>query len=156
MLLYRHMATLLKNKKATFDFSLEDRYEAGIELLGGEVKSLRKSQGKLDGAHVIIRGDEAYLVGMSIPPYQRGATSLTYDSERPRRLLLNRKELNELAGTESQKGLTIVPISLYTKGRHIKLEIAVARGKKKFDKRESIKKKDTRRDIEREFKQKMR
>ena len=152
------MPTLLSNKKAHFDYELGDRYEAGIELLGGEVKSLRKHQGKLDGAHVVVRGGEAFVTGMSIPPYQEKNASGKgkIDPERTRKLLLNKKEISALSEIESQKGLTIVPVSLYTKGRSLKLEVAIARGKKKYDKRESIKKSDTKRDIEREFKHSLR
>ena len=150
------MPTLIHNKKASFNYELGDRYEAGIELFGHEVKSLRNKQGKLEGAHVVVRGGEAFIVGMSIPHYQKANTPASYDPERTRKLLLSKKQIAELEGKESQKGLTIVPISCYNKGRYIKLEIAIARGKKKYDKRESIKKKDTQRDIERDLKQRMR
>lgn len=143
------MPILVKNKKARFDYEILDTYEAGIELLGAEVKSLRAGKGKLEGAHVIVRGGEAFLVGASVAPYQPKNTRKDYDAERPRRLLLTRKELHELLGIESSKGLTLVPISLYTKGRNIKLELASVRGKKKADKRETIKERDTKRDIQR-------
>lgn len=143
------MPILVKNKKARFDYEILDTYEAGIELLGAEVKSLRAGKGKLEGAHVIVRGGEAFLVGASVAPYQPKNTRKDYDAERPRRLLLTRKELHELLGIESLKGLTLVPISLYTKGRNIKLELASVRGKKKADKRETIKERDTKRDIQR-------
>lgn len=144
-----HMAVLIKNKKAGFDYELLETYEAGIELFGYEVKALRQGKGKLDGAHVIVRGSEAFLVGASISPYQPSNTPASYDRERARRLLLSKKELAMLASRESQKGLTIVPLVVYNKGRNLKLEIAVARGKKKHDKREKVKERDTKRDIER-------
>ncbi len=147
------MPTILKNKKATFDYEILNDFEAGLELFGYEVKSLRKGLGKLEGAHVVVRGGEAYLVGASIPPYQPKNTPESYDAERPRRLLLTAKELKTLIGIEAAKGLTIVPISLYSKGRLLKLKIASVRGKKKADKREAIKERDSKRDIERLMKQ---
>lgn len=150
------MPTLVRNKKAGFNFELLEKLEAGIELRGFEVKSLKLGRGSLEGAHVVVRGEEAFLLNAHIPPYQQGNTPKEYDPHRTRKLLLTKKELGFLAGKEEQKGLTIVPISLYTKGRKIKLEVAIARGKKKYDKRETIKKKDTQRDIEREIKQRFR
>jgi len=150
------MPTLINNKKVGFNYELLDRFEAGIELFGWEVKSLREKQGSLDGAHVIVRGEEVFLVGMHIPPYQQANAPKDSDPDRTRKLLLTKKEIGELLGAEKQKGLTVVPISLYTKGRKIKMEIAIARGKKKRDKRETIKKKDTQRDVEREIKVRLR
>ena len=141
--------SIIKHKKAHLDYEILEEYEAGLELEGHEVKSLRKGQGKLEGGHVIIRGGEAFLVGMSVPPYQVKNTPETYDPERTRKLLLTKKEIGELSGYEHQKGLTIVPISVYNKGRHLKIKVAVARGKKQRDRREDLKKKDTKRDIER-------
>jgi len=143
---------LIENKKARLNFEILEELEAGIELLGLEVKSLRQKRGKLEGAHVIIRGGEAYLVGMGIPPYQVGNTPKDYDPARTRRLLLTHKEISSLAGKEHQKGLTIVPISVYGKSRKLKLRIAVARGKKQHDKRETLKKRDAKREIERSLK----
>lgn len=146
------MATLIANKKATFNYELMDEYEAGLDLFGFEVKSLRARHGSLVGSHVIIRGNEAYLLGMSIPPYQPANTPPSYEPDRTRRLLLTKKEIGQLAGIERQKGLTIVPISVYSKGRLLKLRIAVARGKKKYDKRQNIKAREDKRSIERTLK----
>lgn len=143
---------LLENRKARFNYELLEKLEAGIELLGFEVKSLRQKQGSFDGAYVIVRGNEAFLVNAFIPPYQPKNTPKDYDPRRPRKLLLTRKEIAELAGADSKKGLTIVPVSVYTKGRKLKVELAIARGKKKYDKRESIKKRDTERETRRELK----
>jgi len=143
------MNDLLRNKKATFDFELLERFEAGVELLGTEVKSVRGGQGKLEGAHVVVRGGEAYLVGASIPAFQTANAPKDYDPERARRLLLKKKEIVELFTESEKKGLTIVPVRLYNSRGLLKLEIAVARGKKKADKREAIKSRDTKRDIER-------
>ena len=147
------MPTLLQNKKVHFNYEILDQFDAGIELFGYEVKSLRNKRGSLEGSHVIVRGNEAFLVGTNIPPFQPKNAPKNYDSRRTRKLLLTKKEIGELSGEEKQKGLTIVPISLYTKGRNIKLSLGVARGKKKYDKRETIKKKDTQRDVARELKQ---
>ncbi|HEY4502446.1 MAG TPA: SsrA-binding protein SmpB [Candidatus Paceibacterota bacterium] len=146
------MATVLENKKVRLNFEVLRAFEAGLDLRGFEVKALRARQGSLEGAHVTVRGGEAYLIGMTIPPYQMANTPTSYDPVRNRRLLLNKKELAELSGSESQKGLTIVPISVYSKGHKLKLEIAVARGKKKYDKREDLKKRDAKKDIERTLK----
>lgn len=146
------MPTLVQNKKFHLNFDPLEEYEAGMELLGHEVKALKNKQGSLEGAHVIIRGDEAFLVNMHIPPYQPGNTPESYNPERPRRLLLARKEIGELAGFERQKGLTIVPISVYSKNRKIKIALAAAKGKKKYDKRQTIKARDEKRQIEREMK----
>jgi SsrA-binding protein len=143
------MPVLVHNKKAGFDYEILERFEAGAELFGYEVKSLRNSQGKLEGAHIVVRGGEAYLVGSSIPAFQSANAPKEFDPVRTRRLLLTRKELRTLIGLDSTKGLTLIPISWYTKGRLIKLEFASVRGKKKTDKRETIQKRDTDRDIER-------
>lgn len=143
---------LIEHKKARLQYELLEEFEAGIELLGHEVKSLRAKHGKLEGAHVVVRDGEVYVVGMSVPPYQPGNTPKEYDPERSRRLLLTKKEIAELSGFEGKRGLTIIPISVYTKGGKLKLRIAAARGKKKYDKRQALKKKDATRDIERTLK----
>jgi SsrA-binding protein len=143
------VANLIEHKKARLDYETLEEYEAGIELLGLEVKSLRAKRGKLESAHVIIRGGEAFIVGMEVPPYQMGNTPESYDPARTRKLLLTAKELASLAAADKQKGLTIVPISVYNKGNKLKVRLIVARGKKKYDKREDLKKKTAKRDIER-------
>lgn len=146
------MTTLIQNKKASFDFEILEKFEAGMELRGFEVKALRIKRGALAGARVIVRGEEAYVVGMDIPPYQASNTPKGYDSQRTRRLLLKKSELKYLTGKGEERGLTIIPIRVYSKGRHVKLEIAIARGKKKEDKREKIKERESKRKIERELK----
>lgn len=147
--LYDTYMSLIENRKVRHDFEFLERFEAGIELSGAEVKSLRNGQGSLEGAYVIVRGNEAYLVGMSIAPYQAKNTPADYDPLRARRLLLSRKEITTLAENEKEKGLTIVPESVYNKRRFIKVSIAIARGKKKTDKRETLKKREADRDIQR-------
>ena len=147
-----NMASYAENRKARFNYEILDKYETGIELLGTEVKSVRGGQMSLEGAFVIIRGGEAYLINANIPPYQIKNAPKDYDPLRNRKLLLTKKEIAELAGSEKNKSLTIMPISVYNKNRKIKLEIALVKGKKKFDKRETIKKRDTDREIRREYK----
>jgi len=139
-------------RKAYFDYEILETFEAGIELFGFEVKSIRKGQAHLEGARVIIRGGEAFLVGATVPPYQSANTPAGYEPDRTRRLLLHKKEIGYLAGKEHEKGLTIVPIKFYNKGPNVKLAFGVARGKRKYDKREAIKKRETQRTISRELK----
>ena len=146
------MPTLLSNKKAHFNYEILERFQAGIEVVGHEVKSLREKLGTLEGSYVTIRGGEAYLLNAFIPPYQVNNTDESYDPRRNRRLLLTKKEILHLSETEHHAGLTIVPISVYNNKRWIKVEIAIVRGKKQFDKRETIKKRDSEREIRREIK----
>lgn len=145
------MTDLIRNKKATFNYEILEKFDAGIELFGYEVKSLRSHHGSLEGSHVIVRGAEAFIVGMNIPPFQPANAPKEYDPERTRKLLLTKKEINQLSGWEKKKGFAIVPIEFFEKGRFIKLKIAIAKGKKKFDKREDIKKRDVERSIRREM-----
>ena len=145
----RYMKAFSENRKAHFDYELEETLEAGLVLFGHEVKSIRSGNVRLDGAYVLVRGGEAFLVNVTIPPYQAANTPKSYDPERPRKLLLSRNELQTLDAASEQQGLTIVPLKLYNTGGKVKLLIAIAKGKKKYDKRESIKKRDTKRSIER-------
>ena len=143
---------LIENQRARFDYTFMEEMEAGLELLGFEVKSLRSKRGSLKGARVVARGGEAYLVGASIPAWQIANAPKSYDPERTRRLLLSRKEIAHIASAEGEKGLTIVPISVYSKGRHLKLAIAIVRGKKKEDKRHTIRAREEKRRIDRTLK----
>ena len=147
------MSTLIHNRKARFNFEFLEHFEAGVQLFGHEVKALKTGKASLDGAYVIIRGAEAFLVGATISPYQVANTPDNYDPERPRKLLLNRKELEKLDRESAQTRLTIVPIKWYNKSGKVKLDIALARGKKKVDKRETLKARDTKRDIQRILKE---
>ncbi|MDO8659771.1 MAG: SsrA-binding protein SmpB [Candidatus Parcubacteria bacterium] len=146
------MAHYAENRKARFNYEILEKYETGIELLGVEVKSVRGGTMSLEGAFVIARGGEAFLINANIPPYQVKNSPKDYDPLRNRKLLLTKKEITELSGSEKNKSLTIVPLSVYNKNRKIKVEIALVKGKKKFDKRETIKKRETNREIEREYK----
>jgi len=139
--------TLIENKKAGLKYEFLEEFSAGIELLGLETKSLRARNGSLEGARVLVRGGEAYLVGATIPPVQIQNAPEEYDPARVRRLLLSRKEILQLDEAEAKKGLTIVPISVYTKGRFIKLRLAIGRGKVKTDKREAIKEREAKIEI---------
>ncbi len=146
------MPTLVDYKKAHFNYEILEKYEAGIVLRGFEVKSLKKGQGSLEGAYVVIRGGEAFAVNVFIPPYQEKNTPKDYEPRGNRKLLLSKKEIAELAAKEMAKGLTIVPISIYNKGPLVKVSVAVVRGKKQYDKRETTKKRETDRAVRREFK----
>ncbi len=146
------MTTYINNRKVHFDYEIKKTYEAGLNLLGFEVKAIKNSKGNLAGAFCIVRGNEVYLVGAHISPYQQNNTPKDYEPTRTRKLLLNKREIKELSTAEGTKGLTLVPLSLYSKGRHIKISIAIAQGKKKYDKRETIKKRDIDREMRREYK----
>ncbi|MEN9621967.1 MAG: hypothetical protein RLZZ67_401 [Candidatus Parcubacteria bacterium] len=143
---------LVENRKVHFDYEILETFSAGIELLGLEVKSLRVHSASLEGAYIAIRGKEAFLLQSSIPAYQPSNTAADYNPLRVRKLLLTKKELHTLEDAESGKGLTIVPLKVYNKGKKIKVDIAIVRGKKKFDKRASIKKRESDRDIQRTLK----
>lgn len=143
------MAEYLRNKKATFDYALENSFECGIELLGTEVKSIKHHHGSLSGAYVSALGGELYLLGVHIPAWQEKNVRVDFDPYRSRKLLVHKKELIELVKATQTKGLTVIPVSLYGKGSLVKAQIAIAKGKKTFDKREVLKKKAVTRDIER-------
>lgn len=144
--------TLIKNKKLGKDYEVVERLEAGISLLGHEVKAIKDGLGSLGESFVSIKDGTAVLQKAFIPPYQPKNTPESYDPHRQRMLLLNKKELDYLREKVKGSGLTIVPFSLYNKGRNIKVELCLVRGKKKFDKRQSIKKRDTERDLGRRLK----
>ena len=146
--------SLIQNKKAYFNYEITEKFTAGIELFGFEVKSVRGKKGQLEGAYITIRGGEAYLIGANIPAYQPKNAPTDFDPLRNRKLLLTKKEIKQLADVEAKKGLTIVAIAVYNAGRKLKLEIGIAKGKKSFDKRETIKKRETDREIRRTLKEK--
>lgn len=140
----------VRNKKASFDYSFEKTIESGIELLGTEVKSVKANHGSLNGAYVQVVAGELYLLGSHIPAWQEKNAGTVYDPYRTRKLLVHKKELFELLKALSTKGLTVVPISLYNKGSLIKAQIAIAKGKKNFDKRETLKARDLDREVRRD------
>lgn len=143
------MKTLIDNKKSRFEYHLEEFFEAGIALEGWEVKSLLTGRGSLNEAYVRILGDEVALIGAHITPTSQYSKFSNLDPIRTRKLLLNRSEINKLIGKVQISGFTLVPVRLYYKNRRLKLEIALAKGKKLRDKRDDIKK----RDIDREVRQ---
>jgi SsrA-binding protein len=143
---------LVEYKKAFLKFAPIESFTAGLELLGTEVKALRSKLGSLDGARVVVRGGEAFIVGMTVPPYQAANTPKSYDPERPRRLLLTKKEIHTLLIEEAKKGLTIIPLEVYSVGRLVKARIAIVRGKGKADRREDLKKRDATRETGRVLK----
>ncbi len=143
---------LVENKKFFLKYAPLENFAAGIELSGQEVKALRARLGSLEGARVVVRGGEAFIVGMTVPPYQTANAPKSYDPERARRLLLTKKEIATLAAAESKKGLTIIPIELYTAHRLVKARIAIVRGKGKADRREDLKKRAALREAGRDIK----
>lgn len=146
--------SLIENTRAGFDYEILEKMEAGLELFGFEVKSLREKQGSLKGARVVARGGEAYLVGATIPAWQIANAPKGYDTERPRRLLLAKKEIVHISSAESEKGLTIIPLSIYNKQRHLKLSLAIVRGKKSHDKRHAIREREEKRGMARTLRDK--
>lgn len=146
------MTLLQKNRKASFNYEILDKYVGGLSLFGFEVKTIKAGQGSISEAYVKMINDELYLVGAHIPPYQPKNTREDYDPYRERKILLKRKEIEELKKRIKEANLTIVPLSLYNKGRYVKVEIALARGKKLVDKRQNIKKRDMERDLGRKLK----
>lgn len=142
-------SSLAENRRAYYDYEILEKFEAGVELKGSEVKSILTRGVSLKGVYAVIRGGEAWLLNLDIPPYQPGNVPEDYESKRSRKLLLNRKEISYLRGRTEEKGLTLVPLSMYTKGGRIKVKIGLGKAKKKEDKREKLKKKDIERDIRR-------
>ena len=146
---------IANNKKAYHDYFIEDKYEAGISLAGTEVKSLRMGKCSIKESFIRIERDEVFIYGMHISPYEKG-NIFNKDPLRARKLLMHRSEINKLEGKIREKGLTLVPLQVYFKGSLVKVEIGLARGKKLYDKRDDIAKKDQRREVERDYKQKLR
>lgn len=140
-----------QNRKAHHDYFLVETYEAGLELSGTEVKSLRQGKCSIKESYVAIENGQAYIYQMHISPYDHG-NIFNKDPLRTRRLLLHKDEIRKLAGKVKEKGFTLVPVSVYFKGNYAKVEVALARGKKLYDKREAIAKKDQKREAEREYK----
>lgn len=142
---------IANNKKAYHDYFIEDKYETGIELYGTEVKSIRMGKCSIKEAFVRIENGEVYVYGMHISPYEKG-NIFNKDPLRQRKLLMHRREIDKLLSKIKEKGLTLVPLQVYFKGSLVKVEIGLARGKKLYDKRDDIAKKDARREMERSFK----
>lgn len=142
---------LVQNKKASFNYFLSDFLECGIELKGSEIKSIRSGGCSISDSYILFKGNEAFAVNMNIAPYDK-ASNFNHDPLRPRKLLLHRKEIEKLASKITLNGFTIVPVKVYLKNGLCKLEIALGKGKKLYDKRETIKTRDTERDLRKAIK----
>ncbi|MDP1833564.1 MAG: SsrA-binding protein SmpB [Candidatus Moranbacteria bacterium] len=149
------MATLAFNKRANFDYEISDKYEAGLVLSGPEVKSVKMGHISLKESFVTIRGSELFLTNAHITPYKQAGGVKNYDPTQPRKLLMHRSEIKHLTGKVRIQGLTLVPIRVYTRKRLLKLEFGLGKGKKKFDKRADISKREVERNIKRELKSKI-
>lgn len=141
----------IQNKKAKFDYEIIDTYEAGIALTGTEIKSIRLGKAQLRDSYAVIRNGEVFLLNMHISHYEQG-NIFNHDETRTRKLLLHKKEILKLRDRVEVEGLTLIPIKLYFKGSKVKILVGVARGKKSYDKRESIKKRDIDRDLKKQYK----
>lgn len=146
---------LANNKKAFFDYFIEDRYEAGIELVGSEVKSIKAGQISIKESFIRVINGEMFIMGMSVTPWKFGSV-YNPEERRVRKLLLNKAEIRKIHEKVTQKGYTIVPLNVHLSKGYVKIEIGVARGKKNYDKRDAIASKDQKRDIDRALKERMR
>jgi len=142
------------NRRARYDYEIQETLEAGIALKGYEVKAIKTGRCSLKGSFVVLKNERPYLLNASIPPYQPKNTPKNYDPNQNRQLLLNKKEIIRLIGKSKERGLTLVPIKMYNKKGKIKIEIGIGRGKKKIDKREKLKKRDMKRDVDRALRDK--
>jgi len=145
------MRIFSENKKAGYDYNILEKFEAGIVLFGQEVKSIKTGHINLSGGYVTFNGSEPFLVGVKVPPYQPNNVGADYPQERQRKLLLNKKEIDYLSGRSKEKGFSLIPLKIYANNGRIKLEFGLAKGKRKYDKKEKIKKRDTEREINREL-----
>lgn len=148
--------SIAQNRKASFNYFIEDRFEAGIVLQGWEAKAIRAGHVQLSESHIIIKNGELFVFNMQISPLRTTSTHVRADAHRTRKLLMHRSEINKLIGRVELKGYTLVPLSLYFKNGRIKIEIALAKGKKSFDKRNSLKDQDWAREKERLMKHDLR
>ena len=138
-----------ENKKALFDYEVLEKFQAGMVLFGQEVKSIKTGHINLSGSYVVINRAEPFLTGVKVPPYQPNNAGSGYDEDRQRKLLLNKKEIDYLIGKAKTKGFSLIPLKIYENNGRIKLEFGLAKGKRKYDKKEKIKKRDIDREIHR-------
>jgi SsrA-binding protein len=148
----KHNPTVAENRKARHDYFIEESYEAGLALTGSEIKSVRGGRLNLRGGYARVVGDEVWLYDVHISPYEQSGTHFNHEPTRPRKLLLHRREISRILGQVERQGFTLVPLRVYFKGRRAKLELGLARGKKLYDKREDIAKREAKRDIDRVMK----
>ena len=146
------MPTIAENRKALFDYEVLEEYEAGLVLLGHEVKSARNGGMRLKGAYVTMHGGELWLIGSHIARYAKAGALEGYEPDRSRKLLVRKREIRSIAGKMEQKGLTLVPISVYASGSKLKMKFALARGRKMYEKREKLRKRDIDREVRRSLK----
>lgn len=147
------MRKIIENKRAFFDYEIFEKYLAGIELFGFEVKSIKKGRISIENSFVILKGTEVFLLNTFVPPYQVKNTPKDYDPSRKRKLLLKKREVRKLIGKSKEKGLTLIPLAVYNLRGQVKIEIALAKTKKKIDKKEKIKERDLERETKRELKE---
>ena len=147
------MAVFAQNKKARFDYEILETFQAGIVLIGTEVKAIKTGHISIKGSYVVIKDNEFFLIGANIPPYQPKNAPKDYEPERLRKLLLTKSEIKHLVGKIKQKGLTLVPLKVYTVKGKVKITFGIGKGKKKYDKRETIKKRDFDREKSRALKE---
>jgi SsrA-binding protein len=148
--------TVADNRKARHDYFIDESYEAGIALTGSEIKSIRAGRINLRGGYARVVSGEIWLYDVHISPYEQSGTHYNHEPTRPRKLLLHRREISRIAGQVDRQGFTLVPLRVYFKGRHAKLDLGLARGKKLYDKRDDIAKREVKRDIERVMKSRSR
>ncbi len=148
------MKVIVRNRKAFHDYNIEETYEAGLVLTGTEVKSIREGRVNLKDSYVVIKDGEAFLLNCHISPYSHG-NIMNHDPVRTRKLLLHRKEIERLAGKSAEKGYTLIPLKIYFKGPYAKVEVGVGRGKRLYEKRDRIKEREAKREIERAVKSRM-
>jgi SsrA-binding protein len=150
--IYRYteaMPTYADNRKAHYDYEILEKFEAGLVLTGQEVKSIKTGHMQLAGSYVVMREGEPYVIGSKVPPYQPKNAPADYNPERHRKLLLNQKEIDYLAGKVKERGFSLIPLKVYEQRGRIKLEFGLAKGKKEFNKKEKIKQRETERDMRR-------
>lgn len=145
------MKVYSENKKATYDYEVLEKFETGLVLFGQEVKSIKTGHINLSGSYVTLVSGEPFLIGVKVPPYQPNNAGADYGEERQKKLLLNKKEINYLIGKTKQKGFSLIPLKIYEKNGRIKLEFGLAKGKKEYNKKEKIKKRDIDREVNREL-----
>ena len=145
------MKIFSENKKAGFDYEILDKFSAGMVLFGQEVKSIKTGHINLSGSYVSVNTGEPFLLGVKVPPYQPNNAGADYNQERQKKLLLNKKEIDYLIGKTKTKGFSLIPLKIYDNNGRIKLEFGLAKGKKKYDKKEKIKKRDVEREVNREL-----
>lgn len=143
------MPTITDNKKAYFDYNILEKFEAGIELKGFEVKSIKNGRANISGAYATVKDEELWIINLDIPPYQSQNSTKSYDPKRTRRLLVKKQETRSLIGKIKEKGLTLLPLRLYNKNNIIKVEMGLGKSKKKEDKRETIRKREVEKEIKR-------